>query len=191
MNLSPELLAEIQAALNAGTLTLGNPNGRSPVRRGRFQDPRQLDDLRLPATKDDPRPTFLWSAVAPRDGIDLTRTHEYPRLLWHGETGTEITVTSKDEQQTRLASGYTTTAPAWVEPDPMELIRAQWDALSPDDQALLLESQKQDRIALLKSKLSVLPENKLAELLSKQAHETPEQQEVRRGPGRPRKDIAS
>ena len=184
MNLSPELLAQIQQAVKDGSLQLPATGGRSPIR------PRQLHDLRLLPTKDDPRPTFFWSATAPRDGVDLTRTSEFPKLLFHGETGTEIVVQSRDEQQAHLAMGYTFNAPAWQAPDPMDAIQAQWDALSADDQALLLESQKQDRIAMLKAKLSALPEAKLAEMLAKAAQETPAQQEIRRGPGRPRKEVA-
>jgi len=183
MQLSPELLQQIQSAIKDGTLQLGG-SGRSPIR------PRQLTDLRLLPTKDDPRPTFFWSAEAPRDGRDLTRTEPYPRLLWHAESGEEITVISAEQHQAKVAEGYVTMAPAWVEPDPMEAIRTQWEALSAEDQALLLESQKQDRIAMLKAKLSALPEAKLAEMLSKAAQETPAQQEIRRGPGRPRKEVA-
>jgi|SRR6185295_13455382 len=165
MNLSPELLAQIQAAINAGTLNLGNPNGRSPIRRGRFQDGRQVDDLRLVPTKDDPRPTYLWSATAPRDAVDLTRTTEFPKLLWHGDTGQEVTAASAEEQQRYLSMGFLFTSPVSAVIDPMEMLRQQFSALSPEDQAVLIESQKQDRIAALKQQLSALPEAKLAELL--------------------------
>ena len=189
MHLSPDLLVAIQEAINAGTLTLGDPGGRSKVRRGRFTDGRQLDNLTLLPTKDDPRPTFFWSAVAPRDGVDLGRTTEFPKLMWHGESGTEVTVLSTEDERRHHALGFVWTPPAWVEPDPMEAIRAQWDALSPDDQALLLESQKQDRIAMLKAKLSALPEAQLAEMLASQAQSQGDV--VKRGPGRPRKDSAA
>lgn len=160
MHLSPDLLAQIQQAVKDGTLQLGQPGGRSPIR------PRQLHDLRLLPTKDDPRPTFFWSAVPPRDGVDLTRTSEFPKLLWHADTGQEITVVSKEEQWAKEAVGFVTTAPATVAVDPMDALTAQWHALSPEDQALLLESQKQDRIALLKAKLSALPDAKLDALLA-------------------------
>jgi hypothetical protein len=180
MTLTPDLLAQIQQAIASGQIQLGNPGGRSPLR------PRQLHDLRLLPTKDDPRPTFFWSATPPRDGIDLTRTTEFPKLLWHTGTGTEVTVQSAEEQAAHLSMGYTFTAPSYVAPDPMDAIRAQWDALSKEDQELLLESQKQDRITALKAKLSALPEAQLQEML-KTAGTEPDQ---KRGPGRPRKDAA-
>jgi hypothetical protein len=166
MNLSPELLIQIQAAINAGTLTLGNPAGRSPMKRGRFQDPRQLDNLTLLPTKDDPRPTFFWSAVAPRDGFDLMRTTEYPRLLWHKDAGTEITVDSAEEEQRSVLQGYVRTAPAWVEPDPMDALREAWAGLSKEDQDLLMAAQKQDRLKNLQAQLGALPEEKLSALLA-------------------------
>jgi len=181
MNLNPEMLAAIQQALNNGTLTLGNPTGRSPIR------PRQLHDLRLLPTKDDPRPTFFWSAESPRDGVDLTKTTEFPKLLWDGTTGTEITVTSREEQEAHLRMGYVFTAPAWVEPDPMDAIRAQFEALPPEDRALLIAAQQQDRINRLKAQLSEMPEDKLAALLASAEPAG----EAKRGPGRPRKDSAA
>ena len=177
MQLSPELLAQIQAAIADGTLQLGNPAGRSPLR------PRQLNDLRILPRADDPRPTFFWSSEAPRHAVDLTKTTEFPKLLWHGDTGQEITVMSSEEQGRRLSMGYVFTAPSAVVLDPMEQLQEQWAALSPADQALILESQKQDRIASLKQKLSVLPEAKLAEMMS-------DMESAKRGPGRPRKDAA-
>jgi hypothetical protein len=202
MNLPPDLLAQIQDAIKTGQISVGT-FGRSPMR------PRQLHDLRLPPTKDDPRPTFFWSAEAPRDGVDLTRTTEFPKLMWDAETGTEVTVTDAEDQGRHVARGYVFVAPTSVVIDPMDAIKAQWDALSADDQALLLESQRQDRIAMLKAKLSALPEAKLAELLAREesartpsgyplpngepAHHglNPNVDDVRRGPGRPRKDAVA
>lgn len=156
LNLSPELLQQIQAAIADGSLSVPT---RSPIR------PRQLHDLRLLPTKDDPRPTFFWSAEAPRDGVDLTKTTEFPKLMWSPE-GQEITVPNADEQARYLQQGYALVAPADVVIDPMAAIQQQWASLSPEDQALILESQKQDRIKALKDKLAALPAERLEALLA-------------------------
>lgn len=160
MNLPPELLQQIQEAVANGSLQLGNPLGRSPIK------PRQLHNLTLLPTKDDPRPTFFWSAESPRDIADLTKTTEFPKLMWHGQTGTEIAVESRDEQQAHLSMGYRLTAPAGLVIDPMDAIRVAWEALSSEDQALLVEAQKQDRINALRAKLSQLEPDKLEALLA-------------------------
>lgn len=160
MQLPPELLAQFQEAINSGQLTIGNPSGRSPMK------PRQLHNLTLLPTAEDPRPTFFWSALPPRDGVDLTRTTEFPKLMWHGQTGTEIAVTSRDDQQAHLSMGYILHAPAGLVVDPMDAIRAAWDALSAEDQVLLVEAQKQDRINALRAKLSQLEPDKLEALLA-------------------------
>ncbi len=175
MQLSPELLQQIQAAIQNGTLQLGNPAGRSPIK------PRQLHDLRLLPTKDDPRPTFFWSAESPRDVGDLTRTTEYYKLMWHGETGQEITVQDKPEEIRMKAQGYVLTAPASIVIDVMEQMRQQFEALPAEDQALLIEAQRQDRIAALKAKLAELPEDKLQAMLA-------QADPAKRKPGRPKKE---
>jgi hypothetical protein len=164
MDLSPELLAQLQQAIANGSLNIGvDAQGRSPMR------PRQLHDLRLLPTKDDPRPTFFFSAESPRHAADLTKTTEFPKLMWHGDTGQEITVLSKEAQSEKVSFGYVLHAPADLVIDPMDAIQAQWDALSKEDQELLIESQKQDRIQQLKAKLSALPASQLDALLATQA----------------------
>ena len=80
-SLSAADIAGLRAMLN-GT----DPMGRSPMK------PRQLHNLTLLPSATDPRPTFFWSAESPRDTGDLSRTTLYPRLMWHGQTGEEITV---------------------------------------------------------------------------------------------------
>ncbi len=175
MQLSPELLQQIQAAIQNGTLQLGNPAGRSPIK------PRQLHDLRLLPTKDDPRPTFFWSAESPRDVGDLTRTTEFPKLMWHAEGGQEITIHSAEEQRRLLTQGYVLTAPASVVIDVMDQMRAQFEALSAEDQALLIDAQKQDRLAALRAQLGTLPEDKLQAMLA-------QADPAKRKPGRPKKE---
>lgn len=155
-SLSPDELGALKARLDGLTDT----SGRSPLR------PRQLHDLNLKPTAEDPRPTFFWSAEKPRNAGDLSKIHPYPRLMWHAETGEEITVVSASAQATRAASGYLLSPPFAVAIDPMAMLAAQLDALSEQDRALLIESQKQDRIAALRAQLVALPEEKLAALLA-------------------------
>ncbi len=147
-------------ALKARLDGLTDVSGRSPMR------PRQLHDLRLLPTKDDPRPTFFMSADPPRNAGDLTRTTPYPALVWHPETGQEFTAADAKAMSAYLAAGYVTAPPFTVEVDPMDLLAAQIEALSEADRTALLESQRLDRIAAMRSKLAGLSEEKLAILLA-------------------------
>lgn len=153
--LTPEDLVALKAKLDG----LTDVSGRSPMR------PRQLRDLRLPPTADDPRPTFFWSADAPRN-VDVTRTTPFPALLWHPETGVEMTVTDAKTYTAYLGQGYLKHPLFEVKHDPMDLLAAQLDALSEADRTALIESQRMDRIAALRSQLVALPEEKLAALLA-------------------------
>ena len=180
MHLSPELLAQIQAAIADGSLNVHETSTRSPIK------PRQLHDLRILPRADDPRPTFFWSAEAPRNAPDLTKTSEFPKLMWEGRSGTEITVASWEAQQEHLQMGYTFTAPSQEPLDPLEALRAQWAALPPEDQVQLMESQRRDRLVALQQQLADLPEALLADLLQS----VPSTAVVHRGPGRPRKEVA-
>jgi hypothetical protein len=156
MNLSPDLLAQIQAAIASGQLQVPqtgatNNAGRSPFR------PRQLHDLTLLPTKDDPRPTFNWSADPPRDdGGESRRTFPYPRLLWTAD-GTEITVHSEAEHRGMVAQGYLEQAPGDVVIDQAEQLRQMLEALSPADRALVVDGQRQARIKAALSALEELP----------------------------------
>jgi hypothetical protein len=156
MNLSPDLLAQIQAAIASGQLQLPangatNLAGRSPFR------PRQLHDLTLLPTKDDPRPTFNWSADPPRDdGGESRRTFPYPRLLWMAD-GTEITVHSEAEHRGMVAQGYLEQAPGDVVIDQADQLRQMLEALSPADRALVVDGQRQARIKSALEALEALP----------------------------------
>lgn len=178
-NLTLEELAALKAQLDG----LTDVSGRSPIK------PRQLHDLRLLPTKDDPRPTFFWSAEAPRNAIDLTKTTPYPRLMWHSDTGHEITVSSASAQQTETAQGFVLAPPADAPPiDPLAALTEQLEALPEEDRALLVAAQRQDRMTALREKLAALPEDKLAAVLAtvEGSSEVP----AKRGPGRPRKEVA-
>jgi hypothetical protein len=155
---------------------MATDDGRSPFK------PRQLDDLRLLPTKDDPRPTFFWSAESPRDAGDLTRTTLYPRLLWHGETGVECTVTTAEDHQDKLSDGWVETQPYQAPTDPMAELQKELDALSPDDRAMVIEAQRMARLTALQTKIAALSEMSLQSLVS-----SPEERIEKRKPGRPRK----
>ncbi len=163
-------------------------DGRSPDR------PRQLDDLRLQPTATDPRPTFFWSADAPRYG-NMSAVTEFPKLMWHGETGEEITAYDEQEQRRRMVQGYVLSAPAAAAAvAPMDAIRAELAALSPEDRALVIEAQRQQRLQALQAKMASLDSTALDSLLGDADVQRYNQDEgagrfpePRRGPGRPPK----
>lgn len=160
------LTAEDLIALKARLDGLTDVSGRSPMR------PRQLTNLLLLPTKDDPRPTFFMSADAPR-GVDTTRTTLYPELLWHPETGVEITVTDAKTHTVYVNQGYLSHPLFEVKHDPMDLLAAALDALSQEDRSALIEAQRTDRIASLRMQLAAMPEDKLALLLAQSADAKP------------------
>lgn len=154
-SLNPDQIAALKAAID----TVTDVSGRSPFK------PRQLHDLRLVPTKDDPRPTFFWSADAPRNAADLTRTTPYPRLMWHATTGQEISVTSAAMEQSKTADGFILTPPANAEaPDPLDVIRQQLESLSPEDRATLVAAAQKDRLARIQEAMAGLSEEDLAAL---------------------------
>lgn len=155
-NLSPEDLQALKAQLDA----LESTDGRSPNK------PRQLHDLTLAPTKDDPRPTFFWSAERPRNDPGVYKTHPYPRLLWHGKTGEEITVHSAKAHAEKVAQGYVEVAPANAQaPDPAEAMRTALAALTPEDRKMLAEAAKKDRIARLQEQMAGLSDEDLDALM--------------------------
>lgn len=153
--LSGDQLLALKARLDG----LTDVSGRSPMR------PRQLHNLNLKPTATDPRPTFFWSAEESRD-VDTRRTTPFPALLWHPETGVEITVTDKKTHTAYIDQGYLAHPLFEVKHDPMDLLAAQIDALSQEDRAALIESQRMDRISSMRAQLAALPEDKLRTLLA-------------------------
>jgi len=130
-------------------------DGRSPLR------PRQLNNLTLAPTAEDPRPTFFWSAESPRDEVI---THSpYPKLLW-SETGDEVTVSSVEAEAAAVARGYLTVAPASLKP--FDALKAMLEAMSPEDRTLVLEAQQKDRLARVQAQLANLPAGELEALIA-------------------------
>ena len=148
-NLSPE---QIQGILAQG-------NGRSPNK------PRQLHNLLLQPSATDPRPLFIPSAEAPRDVII---THApYPRLMWNLFTGQEITVHSKEEFDAKMdTEQYTAIAPETKALDPTDYARQLFESLSPEDQQLVLENQRQTNIARVTAAMAGLNQAQAAEAVA-------------------------
>jgi hypothetical protein len=157
MDLSNLTAADIES-LKAQLGLAGATDGRSPLK------PRQLHDLRLVPTKDDPRPTFFWSADVPRNA-EPERANPHYRLMWHAKTGQEITVTTAKEIEAKKAEGYILTPPANAEaPDAMEMIRQQLESLSPEDRKVLIAAAQKDRLAKVQEAMAGLSEAELAAL---------------------------
>jgi hypothetical protein len=154
--MTPDQIAQFKQLLGST-----DASGRSPIK------PRQLHDLRLMPTATDPRPTFFWSAEAPRD-VDTSRTTPYPRLLWHKDTGAEITVQDEDEEIER-GTAYVRTPPTSMPIDPADELKALWESLSPADQQLVLDSQAAAKRKLIEEKMAALPADRLAALLDAEA----------------------
>lgn len=136
---------------------LGAGNGRSPIK------PRQLHDLRLLPTATDPRPTFFWSAEGARDVVE---THSpYPKLLWHKDTGVEITVQTEAEHRLKAAD-YVTVAPNSTPQSEADRIKALFDSLSPEDQKIVLDADRKARLEKIQSGLSNLSDSDRASLMA-------------------------
>ena len=144
--------------------------------------PRQLHDLNRKPSATDARPAFFWSAEQPNDFVPTQS--KFPGLMWapadrYGAQQ-EITVYSQQEFDAHAEMGYTNIPPEHQAMDPMDAIQAQFDALSPEDQKLMLEAQAQSKRAQLQAKLATLTESDLERLLVGASEE-------KRRPGRPRK----
>jgi hypothetical protein len=139
-----------------------------------------LNDLRRLPSAQDPRPLFIPSAEAP---IDVQERHlPYPKLLWSLHTGAEITVYDAEEHRAKIAGDYTEMAPTQVPLDPVARARELFDALNEEDQALVLEAQRQARISAVTAAMGGLSATQAAEAIGAP---------VKRGPGRPRKEVVA
>ncbi len=153
--LTPDELASLKQQLDSIT----DVSGRQAPRQ------RQLHDLRLMPTATDARPLFIPSAEAPRDGRDLSKTTEFPKLMFHRDTGEELTVYSSAEQR-QNSDIYDLMPKAGVVLEPMEAMRLELDSFSEEDRKLILDAQKQSRMATMQAKLAGLSEEALARLLA-------------------------
>lgn len=167
---TPEQLTQLREQLNQ---TAGDGSGRSPFR------PRQLHDLRLLPTATDPRPTFFWSAETPRDFVPGP-PKEFPKLMWHRETGEEITVRSFAEQEAHLDLFTLDCPAAAVQQTPSEILAEQLNDLTQAEREAILGEANRQRMAGLTERLAALSPDQLERVLAQAA-------EPKRRPGRPRK----
>jgi hypothetical protein len=158
MAISTQDLLEALKGLSPDQLSgiLSQASNRSPIRD------RQLHDLRLLPTAKDPRP--MW--VQATDGREFgpEKHSPFPALLWHVETGEEITVQSEAEKQARGAM-WTSTPPNTKPLDPEAQARAMFEALSPEDQQFVIEMQRKARMDAVSAAMSALTPSQQAAAL--------------------------
>ena len=146
--LTPDQLRSLKGQLDQ----LPDRGGRSPFR------PRQLHDLTTRPAADNPRPLFIWSADAPLDYVPSSKL--YPRLMWAPADAqglqAEITVWNTTEEAHFLSDGYQVAPPELAALHPIDAIQAQFAQLSPEDQQMMLEAQREDKINRLRDKLAQL-----------------------------------
>ncbi len=154
---TPEQLQLLKAALDGMT----NVSGRSPFL------PRQLHDLTLLPTKDDPRPTFFWSADKPRNVGDLTKTKPYPKLMWEVPTGREITVANAKDEAAHTAQGFILTPPANAEkPSPFDVLKDMLEGLTEADRSLVLKGAHATRLDGIKDGILELGDDEREALIA-------------------------
>lgn len=164
-----DLPADALQLLKSACDGLTDISGRSPFR------PRQLSDLTLLPTKDDPRPTFFWSAEKPRNAGDLSKTTPYPRLMWSAQTGQEITVATKAAEQTYTAQGFIMTPPAnAAKPEPADEMREMLEGLSEKDRLLVLGRAHESRLDQMRDGLLKLSDAERTALMAEFTAAQPE-----------------
>jgi hypothetical protein len=150
-NLSPEQIAQLRAVLGTTDAAAG---ARSPAWK-------PLSDMRPPTTAKGRlnRPHFEWSA----DPDGMTVIPDYPTLYWDG-AGIEHRVESAEADATTPATWkpYPPSKAAIV--DPLVKAQAEFDALSPDDQAFVIQAQKKARLNKLHEMMAGLSDKDLATL---------------------------
>ena len=148
---TPQQLEALKVAL------LQSNGSRSPIRD------RQLRDLRLAPTADDPRPTFFLSAESPRDW-DTTKPGPYAQLMWNKETGDEITVHSEAERAAH-ADAYTTTPPQNRVLTQAQQVADLLASLSPEDRAAVIKAQQMRRLEAASTAMAGLTDDQLDAVL--------------------------
>jgi hypothetical protein len=157
--ISPDELLQALQKLTPDQIAtmLGQNTGRSPIRD------RQLDDLTLKPSARDPRPTFYGETDA-REFQPITQK-PYPKLLWHINTGEEITVRDEHEEKTRGVM-WTPVAPVAGPSDPEAVARRLFEALGPEDQAFILEHEHQMRLDTVKRAMAQLTASQAATIVA-------------------------
>jgi hypothetical protein len=148
-----ELVQALRALKPDQVAALLGEEHRSPLRE------RQLHDLTLKPSKDDPRPTFFQES----DGREFLpiRHLPYPKLLWNKDTGQEITVKNLREEK-ELGWPWMDTPPRTEPMDPEAYAKKLFEGLSAEDQAFILEHQRQLRLEKVKAAMGILSEKQTA-----------------------------
>lgn len=164
----PDLRAELAQSLGDWHVV---PNTRNRVNRG------PLQNLNKRPSETDPRPLFVWSTEAPPDW-ETHKTYPFPRLLWSVD-GVEIVVKTQKQMDEKVAQGYLLANPIQRAETDDERWQREFNALSAEDQAFLLnetERLKRERLTAMAAEMN--PE-KFAAMT----------QTTKRGPGRPKKVV--
>lgn len=143
-----ELLQALQGLGADQIAHLINMSQRSPLRD------RQLTDLTLRPSARDPRPTFYAETDARE--FQPIKHSDYPRLLWHKDTGQEIRVESEKEERARGASYLRMPPTGLGSCDPEEQARKLFESLSDEDKAFMVEHQHQLRLDAVKKAMAGL-----------------------------------
>lgn len=151
--LTPDQLASLKQQLG-----MTDAPGRSPFRS------RQLHDLRLAPTATDPRPMFVWSAEGDRN-LPVGVGTEFPRLMWHTDSGKEITVYSREEQDEKSVE-YTHIPPTTTAMDPIETLSDALADLTEQEREVILKAQEQQRRKALEDQIAALTPQQLDKLLA-------------------------
>jgi len=170
--LTPDKINELLALLEAQKAgTLGT---RSPI-------PQQLKDLRAPQSEKGKlhRPAFSWSADADPLAPPYVR-QEFPKLLFHARQG-EIVVVNQEALEA-LGDGWQETPVQNAHVTPYDAARAEFESLSEEDRALVLELQREARIKRVQAAMAGFSDSELASLKTATSDVSP-----KRSPGRPKK----
>ena len=139
-----QILEQLCLKLEQLKALLGSTGGgtRSPIRK-------PLTDLRMPQNAKGRinRPHFEWSAEDP----NVKEENPGIRLFWC-EKGIEHAVKPDEAPE----AGWTPYPPRLQAIDPMTAVQAEFDALSPEDQKIVMEAQRQARLKKLQDKMSGL-----------------------------------
>lgn len=154
--LPPEVIALLQ---HQGQQLQGS---RSPIRK-------PLDDLREPSSPKERlnRPQFHWSADPDEAGKRPYKYHPYPKLLWNA-SGEEVLV--KDAAAERALGDGWRDVPPTASNNPVDDLMAEINMLTAEERMMVIESQRQARVARLQAKMDRLSDADIAQLMG----ETPD-----------------
>lgn len=157
--LSPEVLEQLKALFRQETGD--DTSNRTPLVR------KTLTDLRTPRnpTSKLHRPTFFPVDEADEQ-VKPYRYQAFPKLKFKLDDTGKLVETCVFNAESEKALGHEwADAPPWAAPvSSAERLRAELEALSPEDREFVLEAQRKQRLARLESALSHLSDAQLADV---------------------------